>query len=65
LRTYPTAKPIQLLERIISISSDEGDIILDPMCGSGTTAKACKNLNRESILIDINDNTDIINNRLL
>src|SRR6056300_1329859 len=64
LRSYPTAKPIQLLERIISISSDEGDLVMDPMCGSGTTAKACKNLNRECILMDMNDNTDIINNRL-
>jgi len=64
-RSYPTAKPIQLLERIIFISSDEGDLVMDPMCGSGTTAKACKNLNRECILIDMNDNTDIINNRLL
>ena len=64
-RSYPTAKPVKLLERIISISSDEGDLVMDPMCGSGTTAKACKNLNRECILIDMNDNTDIINNRLL
>ena len=64
LRSYPTAKPIQLLERIVSISSDEGDLVMDPMCGSGTTGKACKNLNRECILIDTNDNTEIINNRL-
>lgn len=64
LRSYPTAKPIQLLERIVSISSDEGDVVLDPMCGSGTTGRACKNLNRKYILIDMNDNTDIINNRL-
>lgn len=64
LRSYPTAKPIQLLERIISISTDEGDLVMDPMCGSGTTARACKNLNRECILIDMNDNTDIINSRL-
>jgi site-specific DNA-methyltransferase (adenine-specific) len=64
LRSYPTAKPIQLLERIVSISSDEGDLVMDPMCGSGTTGKACKNLNRECILIDMNDNTEIINNRL-
>lgn len=63
LRTYPTAKPIKLLERIISISSDEGDIVLDPMCGSGTTGKAAKNLKRQCILIDKNDNTEIINTR--
>ena len=64
IRTYPTAKPIQLLERIIKISSNEGDLILDPMCGSGTTGKAAKNLNRPYILIDKNDNTDIINSRI-
>ena len=64
LRTYPTAKPVKLLERIIAISSNEGDIVLDPMCGSGTTGKAASNLNRESILIDMNDNTDIINSRI-
>jgi site-specific DNA-methyltransferase (adenine-specific) len=63
LRTYPTAKPIKLLERIISISTDEGDTVLDPMCGSGTTGKAAKNLKRSCILIDKNDNTDIINMR--
>jgi len=55
LRSYPTAKPVKLLERIVSISSDEGDLVLDPMCGSGTTGRACKNLNRECILIDRND----------
>ena len=55
LRSYPTAKPVKLLERIVSISSDEGDVVLDPMCGSGTTGRACKNLNRECILIDRND----------
>lgn len=55
LRSYPTAKPVKLLERIVSISSDEGDMVLDPMCGSGTTGRACKNLNRKCILIDRND----------
>jgi DNA modification methylase len=64
LRTYPTAKPVQLLERIIKISSNEGDLILDPMCGSGTAGKAAKNLNRAYILIDKNDNTEIINTRI-
>ena len=39
---YPTQKPILLLERIIEIASDEGDTILDPFCGSGTTLVAGK-----------------------
>ena len=64
LRLYPTAKPVKLLERIILISSNEGDVVLDPMCGSGTCALACKNTNRECILIDKNDVSQIIENRL-
>ena len=50
---YPTQKPIELLERIISISTNEGDVILDPFCGSGTTIVAAKLMNREGIGIDI------------
>ena len=45
LRKYPTAKPIKLLERLIQISTDENDLVLDPMCGSGTTGHACEKLN--------------------
>jgi DNA modification methylase len=54
LRKYPTAKPVSLLERIIQISTDPGDLVLDPMCGSGTTGEACKNLGRKCILMDEN-----------
>lgn len=54
IRKYPTAKPVALLERIIQISTDEGDMVLDPMCGSGTTGEACRNLHRKCILIDEN-----------
>lgn len=49
---YPTQKPILLLERIIEIASNEGDIILDPFCGSGTTLVAGKLNNRRVIGID-------------
>lgn len=55
---YPTQKPIELLERIIRISTDEGDCVLDPFCGSGTTLVSAKLLNRDYIGIDIN--TDAI-----
>ena len=51
---YPTQKPIELLERIIKISTDEGDVVLDPFCGSGTTLVAAKLLGRRYIGIDIN-----------
>ena len=51
---YPTQKPIALLERIIEIGSDKGDLVLDPFCGSGTTLVSAKLLEREFIGIDIN-----------
>ncbi len=49
---YPTQKPIELLEKIIEISTNEGDCILDPFCGSGTALVAAKMLNRRYIGID-------------
>ncbi len=52
---YPTQKPILLLERIINLVTNEGDIILDPFCGSGTTLVAAKLLNRKYIGIDISE----------
>lgn len=50
---YPTQKPEALLERIIRASSNEGDIILDPFCGCGTTIAAAQKLSRRWIGIDI------------
>jgi site-specific DNA-methyltransferase (adenine-specific) len=50
---YPTQKPLSLLERIIEASSNEGDIVLDPFCGCGTTITAAHKLNRKWIGIDI------------
>lgn len=50
---YPTQKPILLLDRIIEIATDEGDIVLDPFCGSGTTLVAAKLKGRRYIGIDI------------
>ncbi len=51
---YPTQKPLALLERIIKASSNEGDIVLDPFCGCGTTLAAAQKLNRRWIGIDTN-----------
>lgn len=51
---YPTQKPILLLERILDISTDEGDVVLDPFCGSGTTLVASLLKNRKYIGIDKN-----------
>jgi len=50
---YPTQKPLALLERIIRSSSNEGDLVLDPFCGCGTTVAAAQKLNRRWIGIDI------------
>ena len=52
-RLYPTQKPLALLERIVKASTDEGDIVLDPFCGCGTTIVAAHKLNRQWIGIDI------------
>ncbi len=50
---YPTQKPVALLERIISVSSNPGDVVLDPFCGCGTTVHAAQKLNRQWIGIDV------------
>jgi site-specific DNA-methyltransferase (adenine-specific) len=50
---YPTQKPLELLERIISASSNPGDVVLDPFCGCGTTVAAAQKLGRRWIGIDV------------
>lgn len=50
---YPTQKPLALLERIITSSSNEGDVVLDPFCGCGTTVHAAQKFNRQWIGIDV------------
>src|SRR5690606_8733551 len=50
---YPTQKPLSLLERILTASSNEGDIVLDPFCGCWTTVHAAESLRRNWIGIDV------------
>ena len=50
---HPTQKPLALLERIIEASTQEGDLILDPFMGSGTTGVAAVKLNRRFVGIDV------------
>lgn len=50
---YPTQKPALLLERIIRLSTDESDRVLDPFCGSGTTLVAARLLGRSAMGIDV------------
>lgn len=53
---HPTQKPISLLNRIVEAATNEGDVVLDPFVGSGTTAVACINYNRKFIGIDADVN---------
>jgi DNA modification methylase len=62
---YPTQKPLALLERIISASSNPGDIVLDPFCGCGTAVHAAQKLGRRWIGIDITPlATNLIRDRM-
>jgi site-specific DNA-methyltransferase (adenine-specific) len=62
---YPTQKPILLLERIIQLTTNEGDLVLDPFCGSGTTIVTAKMMNRQFIGIDISpDSISLTKQRL-
>jgi len=51
---HPTQKPEGLIERMILASSDEGDLVVDPFSGSGTTLRVCQQLGRKGIGIEIN-----------
>lgn len=51
---YATQKPERLLERIIEVFTDKGDVVLDPMCGSGTTGAVAKAMDRDFIGFDRN-----------
>lgn len=54
-RKHPTQKPLNLFRKIIENYSKGGDIVLDPFLGSGTTARACKDLGRHYIGIELNE----------
>lgn len=62
---YPTQKPLILLEQIIKLVTEEGDIVLDPFVGSGTTVVAAKMLKRDYLGIDISQEAvDLTKERL-
>jgi site-specific DNA-methyltransferase (adenine-specific) len=52
MKLHPTQKPVALFEYLIKTYTSEGDLVLDNCAGSGTTGVACKNLNRNFILIE-------------
>lgn len=47
-KIHPTQKPVNIIKRLIEIFTDEGDVVIDPVAGSGTTLRAAKELNRNS-----------------
>lgn len=62
---HPTQKSLSLMEDLLMIHSNKGDIIVDPFMGSGTTGLACKNLNRSFIGIEMDENYfNIAKNRI-
>jgi hypothetical protein len=62
---HPTQKPKDLIKYLIQSCSNENDIILDPFMGSGTTAKACEELNRRWVGAELDENyISMINKRL-
>ena len=62
---YPTQKPLALLERIISASSNPGDVVLDPFCGCATACVAAERLGRKWVGIDISEKAvELVNMRL-
>lgn len=62
---HPTQKPVSLLEHLITLTTIEGQVVLDPFMGSGSTGIACKNLNRVFIGFEANDQYfDVASKRL-
>jgi len=55
-RVHPTQKPVALMEYLIKTYTNQGDTVLDFTMGSGTTGVACKNLGRNFIGIEIDEN---------
>lgn len=51
---HPSQKPMDVYEKIIRMATKEGDIVFDPMCGSGTAGTVCRVLGRKAVLSDIN-----------
>lgn len=52
-KIHPTQKPVSILKRLIEIFTDEDDVVIDPVCGSGTTLRAAAELNRNSYGFEI------------
>ena len=55
--SFPTQKPLELMQRLISLVTNKGDIVIDPFAGSATTAEAAENLGRQWAIADISEKT--------
>lgn len=55
-KIHPTQKPVNVLKQLIEIFTDEGDVVIDPVAGSGTTLRACAELNRSCFGFEIKKN---------
>ena len=65
-KIHPTQKPVPLLERLIEIFTDKGDVAIDPCAGSGTTLLAAKNMDRKSYGFEVNKKFfDDANNKVI
>ncbi|HET6574298.1 MAG TPA: site-specific DNA-methyltransferase [Fimbriiglobus sp.] len=52
---HPAQKPEKVMERLVMMTTKPGDLVLDPMCGSGTTGAVCQRLGRQAVLCDVSD----------
>ena len=55
-KIHPTQKPVELLQRLVSLFSDEGDVVIDPCAGSGTTLLAAQKMSRKSFGFEVDRN---------
>ncbi|MFC1965596.1 DNA-methyltransferase [Chloroflexota bacterium] len=63
---HPAQKPIKVIEPLILMTTQENDLVLDPMCGAGTTGVVCEELNRRAILGDISEQwIEVTKNRII
>ena len=61
---HPTIYPVEMIERIVLMSTNENDLVLDPFLGSGTTAVACLKHNRKVIGFEIDSGYEVEINKL-
>jgi site-specific DNA-methyltransferase (adenine-specific) len=52
---HPAQKPLAVIEPLVMMSTAPGDVVVDPMCGSGTTGEACRQLGRRAVLSDASE----------